>query len=125
MMQQIQIIVEATRPTARKPARQTTVRNLNWSQDEDETLYKAWLSISKDASGGTNQQKSTLWARIINEYTGIINRDTTRNANALMNRWSTLKGHLTKFSGYVQMVERQRLNGFNSADTVKSKMLFQ
>lgn len=67
MESQIQIQNQSQRETENQ--KKTKTRKLNYSQDEDEALVKAWLHISEDAVVGRDQKSTKLWMRILQSFT--------------------------------------------------------
>src|SRR4051812_55192 len=59
-----------------------------------------------------------MWGRIFDEFVTLLQCDTTRNAIALMNRWSIIQKFVNKFSGYEQNVDRNPVSGYGSHDDV-------
>ncbi|XP_012841222.1 PREDICTED: uncharacterized protein LOC105961539 [Erythranthe guttata] len=93
-------------------------RQPNWTIQEDEALCKSWLHISEDAVVGTDQQRGRLWDRIRMEFINNLKQDVGRNSNGLMNRWSTIQQSVSKFSGYLSVIERARISGYNAEDNM-------
>lgn len=55
-----------------------------------------------------------LWECITDEFTANIDGGSTKNANAIMNRWSVMLTHINKYFGYVQVIERNTVIAYIS-----------
>ena len=43
-------------------------RGKDWTEDEDVSLVQAWLTVSEDATKGTEQKGETFWAHVFEIY---------------------------------------------------------
>ena len=53
-------------------------RGVNYTIVEDETLIRAWESMSLDAIHGTDQAKSRYWQRVEDKYFQLLPRNVKR-----------------------------------------------
>jgi hypothetical protein len=89
----------------------------NWNQKESMYLIQAWLSVSQDATVGTDQTGDRFWDKISNELQILKTDDaqcpTERNAKACKNRWGTVKYEVSKFQGHYDALKRNIKSGWN------------
>lgn len=73
----------------------------------------AWLNISVDAVRGNEQKHKTYWNRVLECFNKEKTFASTRNANSLMNSWSTIQLHTNKFVGFLASIEMTNPSGVN------------
>lgn len=97
-------------------------RAINWQQDGDKALCKAWLNTSQDPETGTGQKSSTFWKRVHEnflqsyreDYDGRIPPDRPDRANQA--RWTIIQGACMKFRGAIVKAESVNQSGANQVD---------
>mmetsp|Transcript_8073 Transcript_8073/g.17651 ORF Transcript_8073/g.17651 Transcript_8073/m.17651 type:complete len:370 (-) Transcript_8073:75-1184(-) len=92
---------------ARKGRRKTTK---NFTDAEDVALTKAWLTASSKPITGT-EGKSTFWINVHEVFTHQFGGG--REISSLINRWSTIRAALGKFSGLYFSAKQVERRGWN------------
>lgn len=93
-------------------------RTLNFNEDEDMLLCKAWLNVGIDPIHGTDQSSMTYWNRILEYYNTHKKFASSRNANSLMNRWSVILKSVNHFVGSYTQIELAHKSGVTIQDSV-------
>ncbi|POW18687.1 hypothetical protein PSHT_05450 [Puccinia striiformis] len=82
-------------------------KGANWRVEEDEALCKSWLNTSKDATTGTDQNKSRFWQRIHEMFLDLMEE-------------------VSKYCGCLVQVKRRARSGSNQIDfALEAKALFR
>jgi hypothetical protein len=91
---------------------------VKFTVEEDLLIVSAWLNISMDPIAGNQQKHNVYWERIYDYFQQEKTSCTSRTANSLMHRWSTIQLKTNKFCGYLAQVERRNESGLNEQDKV-------
>ena len=97
-----------------------------WTEEENTSLSKAWMSMFEDPVVGDEQTSASFWARIYELW--VRNRsDSKRTATALKNQWnSKIQPDTQKFVGYFKRSVEAHESGTTLEDIIKSAVeLFQ
>ncbi|KNF06063.1 hypothetical protein PSTG_00577 [Puccinia striiformis f. sp. tritici PST-78] len=114
-------------------------KGANWRVEEDEALCKSWLNTSKDATTGTNQNKSRFWQQIHEMFVDLMEEVTGKKKNnkgfkpfpmrsqkPLEDRWYHVLHQVSKYCGCLVQVKRRARSGSNQIDfTLEAKALFR
>lgn len=112
-------------------ASQSSQRNgvANFKIEEDLCLTKAYVTISTDASVGTDQNGDRFWSKISEKFQNTIGEDLTveRNALSLKNRWNgRLAKACSKFTGCLTAAFKKYHSGWSYDDYVtEAKKLYR
>ena len=82
-------------------------RGTNYTILEDQTLVRAWESISLDATAGVDQTKDRYWQRAEDKFFQLMPRNgrtVPRTYRSLQGRWETIKTSCGRWSGCLQQV---------------------
>ena len=65
-------------------------------------------------------KNTTYWNRVLEYFNKEKAFASTRNANSLMNSWSTIQLHTNKFVGFLASIEMTSPSGVNEQNKVKN-----
>ncbi|GMH36529.1 hypothetical protein BSKO_04397 [Bryopsis sp. KO-2023] len=88
----------------------------HFSEAEEITLCRAWVTISEDPVTSTNQTSTTFWDRIAMEFQE--KSGTIRSAKSLQSKWGRISRETSKFNGAFSTVQSMNVSGTNAQDTV-------
>ena len=95
----------------------TMPRGSAWTQQEDETLCRAWLAASEDPITGTGQKKDTFWSSILRNFNSLLPADlspTDRSISSMQSRWAQINKDVTKFNALYSQVTSILRSGWAS-----------
>ena len=93
-------------------------RGGKFTVEEDLLIVSAWLNTSMDPIVGSQQKQNVFWDKIYEYFKKEKTSCTSRNANSLMHRWSTIQLKTNKFCGCLAQIERRNESGLNEQDKV-------
>ena len=94
---------------------------VNYTVVEDETLIRAWESMSLDSIHGTDQARSRFWQRVEDKYFQLLPRNAkrvSRTFRSLQGRWDVIKTTCSRWSGCLQQVHNAPPSGTVEGDWV-------
>ena len=96
-------------------------RGTNYTVLEDQTLIRAWESISLDATHGNDQTKDRYWQRVEDKFFQLMPRNgrtVPRTFRSLQGRWEVIKTTCSRWSGCLQQVMNAPPSGTVEGDWV-------
>lgn len=90
----------------------------SWSNDEEELLMSAWITISNDSVTGNGQQGKDFWRRITQYYNDFRKSFPSRTQTKVKGHWYQLLPSINEFNQIFINIERQYHSGW-SDDQIK------
>lgn len=108
---------QVTMPTKKKSTKGASTKGKNWSSAEDMVLIQAWANTSLDAVTGTDQNLSTYWGRISDNYNSQKKPSwPERVPNGLTCRYNTISALTSRFCACVQQILNRNGSGLTLSD---------
>ncbi|TVU49471.1 hypothetical protein EJB05_00784, partial [Eragrostis curvula] len=83
-----------------EPVKRPGARTSNYSTDEDEALE----SVCLDPITGNDQEGSTYWDRIADQYHVLVNNNSIRTRKSLQQRWCSIQSCCNRWAGCMDSV---------------------
>ncbi|XP_055585397.1 uncharacterized protein LOC129738231 isoform X2 [Uranotaenia lowii] len=96
----------------------TLIRGRNFTEVEDIEICRAWKAVSNDASIGTDQTRTSFWARIQTYAARYQPALAARAPDALRQRFGFLKKHVQKYLDCEVFAFRNQTSGTSREDVL-------
>ena len=97
-------------------------RQVNYTNDEDIALVKAWESVTLDAVTGNDQTGRNYWQRIEDKFYRVIaeggGEPSSRTLRSLQGRYDAIKTCCSRWGGCLEQVRQAPPSGFTIDDYV-------
>ena len=87
-------------------------QHINWSEEENDRLFSAWIKHSTDPLIGTDRKMEYYWKAVAAEFNENAPKNShKRTVKQLKTHWGDVKRDITKFSGAYARAMSARSSG--------------